>query len=98
MDRQLEASDLRPTPKPCPSNLLQLNKYEIAALKGNRAVQLSMGAPALVDYSHLFHTPRGADPLDIAELEFQQGVIPLVVRRESITGHVQHLHQGNTAW
>ena len=43
---------------------------------GARALQISMGAPVLLD------VPKTViDPLTIAELEFSKSVIPITVRR-----------------
>ncbi|KAL0229753.1 hypothetical protein PCE1_003317 [Barthelona sp. PCE] len=56
-----------------------LTKYEKSRVLGTRALQISMGAPILVEYT----TPSGEffDPLKVAELELQQSVIPMVIRR-----------------
>jgi len=52
-----------------------MTKYERARILGTRALQISMGAPVLVDL-------RGeTDPLDIANKELQNGKIPLMIRR-----------------
>ena len=55
---------------------LKYTKYEKARIIGARALQVSMGAPVLIE------VPGDvADPVDIAELEFQEGAIPITVRR-----------------
>jgi DNA-directed RNA polymerase I, II, and III subunit RPABC2 len=52
-----------------------LTKYERARLLGTRALQISMGAPVAVD-------PQGeTDPIVIAELELNNGSLPLIIRR-----------------
>ena len=57
---------------------MDYNKYEIARLIGARALQIKMGAPILVK------VPKNVDrPLEIAELEFAQGVSPITVKREN---------------
>jgi DNA-directed RNA polymerase subunit K len=53
-----------------------LNRFERARLIGARALQLSMGAPPLVEVSDK------TDPVKIAFAEFDSGVIPIVVIRE----------------
>lgn len=51
-------------------------RFERARILGARALQISLGAPLLVE------TPSGLiDPVEIAELEFSAGVIPITVRR-----------------
>jgi len=49
-------------------------RYEKARIIGARALQLSRGAPKMMETNL-------KDPIDIAELEFNQGVIPIEVRR-----------------
>ncbi len=52
-------------------------RFERARIIGARALQIAMGAPILIP------TPPGmVDPVDIAEVEFEKGVIPITVRRE----------------
>ncbi len=52
-------------------------RFERARIIGARALQIAMGAPILLEVpSHI------VDPVDIAELEFDRGVIPITVRRE----------------
>jgi len=54
-----------------------LNRFEKARLIGARALQLASGAPPLVK------VPKGmVSAVDLAMLEFEKGVIPLVVIRE----------------
>jgi DNA-directed RNA polymerase subunit K len=51
-------------------------KFEKARIIGARALQLAYGAPPLVK------VPEGAiNPIDIAELEFNKGVIPITIIR-----------------
>jgi DNA-directed RNA polymerase subunit K len=55
---------------------MEYNRYEIARLIGARALQIKMGAPVLVK------VPKNVErPLEIAELEFSEGVLPLTVKR-----------------
>jgi DNA-directed RNA polymerase subunit K len=49
-------------------------RYERARIIGARALQISMGAPVLVKSSRI-------DPLEIAIEEFNDGVIPITVKR-----------------
>ncbi len=59
----------------------RLTRYEKARIIGARALQLSMGAPPLIDITNL---PK--DPIVIAEKELEEGVIPLTVARWLRTG------------
>ncbi|MCL5262293.1 MAG: DNA-directed RNA polymerase subunit K [Candidatus Marsarchaeota archaeon] len=52
-------------------------KFEKARVIGARALQLANGAPPLIK------VPEGiVEPLDLAELEFSKGVIPITIIRE----------------
>ncbi|MCW7076566.1 MAG: DNA-directed RNA polymerase subunit K [Candidatus Syntropharchaeales archaeon] len=53
----------------------KFTKYEKARIIGARALQISMGAPVLVKTDEM-------DPIEIALLEFEKGVIPITVRRK----------------
>ena len=52
----------------------QYTKFEKARIIGARALQLAYGAPPLVKVSE-----GTINPLDIAELEFVKGVIPITI-------------------
>jgi len=52
-------------------------RFEKARLIGARALQLSMGAPALIK-------TKQKDPLEIAREELEKGVIPIAVRRPDV--------------
>lgn len=49
-------------------------RFERAKIIGARALQVSLGAPVLLDITE-------TDPLEIAIQEFAAGVIPITVRR-----------------
>ncbi len=52
-------------------------KYEKARIIGARALQISMGAPILVDI------PKDViDPVKIALIEFENDAIPMTVKRK----------------
>jgi DNA-directed RNA polymerase subunit K len=54
----------------------EFTKYEKARIIGARALQISMGAPVLVEL------PEGlTDPVDIALFEFDKKAIPMTVVR-----------------
>lgn len=51
-------------------------KFEKARIIGARALQLAYGAPPLVK------VPEGTiNPIDLAEFEFEKGVIPITILR-----------------
>ncbi len=52
-----------------------LTRFEKARILGARTLQLSLGAPPLVQSTEV-------DPLRIAQREMDQGVIPLTVKRD----------------
>ena len=53
----------------------KLTRFEKARILGSRAIQLSMGAKPLVE------SGDSLDPIDIAYLELQEGVLPLNVKQ-----------------
>jgi DNA-directed RNA polymerase subunit K len=52
----------------------KFTRYEKARIIGARALQISMGAPVLIE------TDR-KEPIDIAMEELEKGVIPITVKR-----------------
>ncbi|MEJ2277496.1 MAG: DNA-directed RNA polymerase subunit K [Candidatus Lokiarchaeota archaeon] len=58
-----------------------LTRYEKARIVGARALQISFGAPILVE------KPKDIiDPIKIAQLELKLGILPLTIRRMSPKG------------
>ncbi len=56
---------------------MQYTKFEKARIIGARALQISMGAPVLIEI------PKGMmDPVDIAMMEFSNDAIPITIKRE----------------
>jgi DNA-directed RNA polymerase subunit K/omega len=54
----------------------KLTRFEKARIVGARALQISMGAPILID------VPEGfPGPIDIALKELEIGILPMTVRR-----------------
>ncbi|MDI6888268.1 MAG: DNA-directed RNA polymerase subunit K [Methanocellales archaeon] len=51
-------------------------RFEKARIIGARGLQIAMGAPVLI-------STKSYDPIDIAMLEFEKGVIPITVKRMS---------------
>jgi len=56
-------------------------KYEKARILGARALQISMNAPLLLAIPKEKLDQINYDPLKIAELEFEAGILPITVRR-----------------
>jgi len=57
-------------------------KYERARIIGARALQISQGAPLLVKLSEEDLVKLKYNPVAIAKLEFEQGVIPIGIKRQ----------------
>ncbi len=57
---------------------MKYTRFEKARIIGARALQITMGAPVLI------RVGKGViDPVKISELEFQKGVLPISVLRET---------------
>jgi DNA-directed RNA polymerase subunit K/omega len=54
----------------------KLTRFERARIVGARALQISMGAPVLLDLPDPIRSP-----IDIAETELQEGALPISIRR-----------------
>ena len=62
----------------------EYTRFEKARIIGARALQISHGAPVLTDYPE-----DQLDPIDIAMLEFDKGLIPItVVKSTKIEGKI----------
>ena len=68
----------------------KLTKYERARIIGSRALQISMGAPFLLKLSKKQLEELEYNPIRIAKVEFEKGVIPITVRR--ILPHEKETH------
>ena len=55
-----------------------LTRYEKARIVGARALQISFGAPILIE-----KPINMIDPIKIAQLELKAGILPLTIRREN---------------
>jgi DNA-directed RNA polymerase subunit K len=58
---------------------MEYTKFEKARIIGARALQLAYGAPPLIKVPESVH-----DPLSLAELEFSEDAIPIVVVRGKV--------------
>jgi DNA-directed RNA polymerase subunit K/omega len=63
-----------------------LTRYEKARITGARALQLSYGAPILIE-----KPKEMIDPIKIAMLELKSGILPLTIRRENPNGEYQDI-------
>lgn len=59
----------------------KFTKYEKARMIGARSLQIAMGAPFLVNLDEADLEKINFNPIDIAKLEMEAGVIPLAVVR-----------------
>jgi DNA-directed RNA polymerases I, II, and III subunit RPABC2 len=64
----------------------KLTRFEKARVVGARALQVSMGAPVLLD-----STDASMSPIDIALLELEEGVLPISIRRSLPDGTSQNI-------
>lgn len=64
----------------------KLTRFERARIVGARALQVSLGAPILVELP-----PRVSDPIEIALAELKEGVLPMTIRRTLPDGSYQNI-------
>jgi len=62
----------------------KLTRFEKARIVGARSLQISMGAPILVEVSEGF-----SSPIDIALKELDMGILPITIRRTLPDGTYQ---------
>ena len=60
---------------------MNTTKYEHARIVGARALQISMGAPFMLKLTDEDLKKIGYNSIEIAKLEFKQGIIPISVKR-----------------
>lgn len=63
---------------------MEYTKYEIARIIGARALQISMGAPLMVELSKEELEKIRFNPVEIAKIEFEKGSIPIKAKRGQI--------------
>jgi len=61
---------------------MKYTKYERARIIGSRALQISQGAPMFVKLTKKELEEIKYNPIEIARREFDEGVIPIDVRRD----------------
>jgi DNA-directed RNA polymerase subunit K/omega len=64
----------------------KLTRFEKARIVGARALQISMGAPILIDVSEGF-----SSLIDIALKELDAGILPMTIRRTLPDGTYQDI-------
>jgi DNA-directed RNA polymerase I, II, and III subunit RPABC2 len=64
----------------------KLTRFERARIAGARALQISMGAPILIQLSGGI-----SNPIDIALKELETGVLPITIRRTLPEGTYQDI-------
>ena len=64
----------------------KLTRFEKARIVGARSLQISMGAPILVEASEGF-----SSPIDIALKELEAGILPITIRRTLPDGTCQDI-------
>lgn len=73
-----------------PDNIIigppKLTRFERARVVGARALQVSEGAPILLDI-----TDPTLSPIDIALMELEEGVLPISIRRALPDGTSQNI-------
>jgi DNA-directed RNA polymerase subunit K len=63
--------------------ITKFTRYEKARMIGARALQISMGAPFLVKIDEQKLEEIKYNPVEIAKMEYEEGVIPLeIIRRK----------------
>ena len=55
---------------------MKYTRFEIARIIGARGLQISVGAPVLMEVPEEL-----IDPIDIAMLEWEKGLLPITVKR-----------------
>ncbi|MBS3108698.1 DNA-directed RNA polymerase subunit K [Candidatus Woesearchaeota archaeon] len=60
---------------------MKFTKYETARIIGARALQIAMGAPLLLKLKEEDFERINYNPVEVARLEFNKGVIPITIRR-----------------
>ena len=56
-------------------------KYEKARIIGARALQISMGAPLLINMKEEDLEKIMYNPISIAKTEFEKGILPITIKR-----------------
>ncbi len=60
---------------------MKYTRFEKARLIGARALQIAQGAPFMVDISSKDLEAIRFNPIEIAKLEYEKGLIPMDIKR-----------------
>ena len=60
----------------------EFSKYERARMIGSRALQIAQGAQPLIKLTKKHLEEIKYNPIEIAKMEFEKGVVPISVKRE----------------
>ncbi len=63
---------------------MKYTRFEKARIIGARALQIAQGAPFLIDLKEKELEAVRFNPIEIAKMEFEQGLVPLTVKRQSV--------------
>jgi DNA-directed RNA polymerase subunit K len=63
------------------AEVVEYTKYEKARMIGSRALQIAMGAPFLIRLTDEDLKRIGYNPVEIAKMEFDRGILPITVKR-----------------
>jgi DNA-directed RNA polymerase subunit K len=58
---------------------MRFTRFERARIIGARGLQIALGAPVLIGISDDM-----VDPIEIAKMEYEEGMIPITVKRKTI--------------
>ncbi|MBD3318876.1 DNA-directed RNA polymerase subunit K [Candidatus Woesearchaeota archaeon] len=59
----------------------KLTKFELTRILGSRALQIASGAPFLLKLKETELDAIGYNPIEIAKIELEKGVLPITVAR-----------------
>jgi DNA-directed RNA polymerase subunit K len=62
-------------------DIIEYTKYERARMLGSRALQIAMGAPFMVKLEDADLLRLKYNPIEIAKIEFEKGLLPITVRK-----------------
>lgn len=63
---------------------MEHTKYEQSRIIGSRALQISRGAPFMIKLSEKDLEKIRYNPLEIAKLEYKEGLVPIKIKRKAI--------------
>lgn len=64
---------------------MKYTRYEKARIIGARALQIAQGAPFMIELKEKDLEAIRFNPIEIAKMEFEKGLVPIDVKRPSAT-------------